>query len=1103
MSTDLAAATTAVPVTSNNAAFVFYDIESLSNVFTLAAFTPRTDKIDMFYLIDQDDGDLASAIKPSIPGVDSPTDLDVERAATTIIGANPAYKGNAIDFYDLSTWGANVALAELVGLSNAEKVNDPSSKSKYTAHLRPVCDTDPEYDPLEAHPYLAGYNSFNYDTSILSLYFMEAFAHLNFAIDQGFAPWHGFKPTEAKIIRAYNDEMFQDEWRRYMPGYLIDGPPAEGEKWDSVPFRIRQAMMHSGRHIDVARFNEVQKFVALKRLLGGMGRQIMESDKLGVHNSYVESAEDFYELLAYNVSDVVGLHKLFEHPTYSSGFDLKKGLLDEYPETIYDKQRQAYAPDIRARSTRRDRLAPDATSAKFVATILAPYGPLDDIPVVSFQYPAQKVADKLDIEPVNVLEETKKFFYESISCPEARAKFDLIYDYYASIEGNNFNNSEEHMAKYPSNPPTTLAAIPKVPNNLPYFKADGTPSTCFATFSTGGIHGAEGAWGAFSEALDEWKANEDLMAEVKRLYPDPLVVRTSKEVTLPNGTVVPHGDVLTSKTTIKALKARSEELAELQSKYLRQRALLQETIQAATSSADKDAAQYLEEAKDELTELGDGPRAEDIAAINEKYKGIGYKPSKPKPEMFKTKADGSTRLDPKYTYTSAGSAIHEDFTSYYPGMLTQMAAFDNPDLGLDRYEKIFHDKERYGAQMKAPELDPVEAAHLKVLREGTKLILNTASGAGDTAFKTPIRMNNTIISMRIIGQLFTYRIAQAQTAAGARIVSTNTDGLYSVGLDDETNNRVLAEQAAKAHMGVAIEPERLIIISKDSNNRLELEPPEDPSTSLRDAKIVSASGASLACHAGPQPSKSLAHPAVLDWALGEYLKAVLEEEVFPWRKTPLSLDEELDLEFAEHLMLTAVANPDVVHAALLFQNIIAASTGKITHPFAADPLNPLDPDPKKLVNPRSLQHYNRMFIVHRGKKGAVSLHQAGSYVVNATSRAKRIRDKEASVVTDRVALEILQSNGFARTRAEASAHNRTLLPEDQDVAVRKLPNIDPSWSIIIENGDLIEMPKEDLAEILGCLDLNIYVGMLASLYDTNWKRKGAAVLDDDPEDDEE
>ncbi|WP_185445357.1 hypothetical protein [Kribbella qitaiheensis] len=218
------------------------------------------------------------------------------------------------------------------------------------------------------------------------------------------------------------------------------------------------------------------------------------------------------------------------------------------------------------------------------------------------------------------------------------------------------------------------------------------------------------------------------------------------------------------------------------------------------------------------------------------------------PELFIVREDASTKPHPKYARTSADLVTHQDFTSYYPNLLRNMRAFYNPELGEDRYATTFFDKERLGRDLKQPGLDRSGKERLTTLRNGTKLILNAASGAGDASHKNPIRMNNQIISMRIIGQLLSWRIGQAQTLAGARIISTNTDGLYSV-LDRETNDQVLAEQAAL--IGVDIEPEPMFLISKDSNNRLELTAPQEGRT-LADSQIISASGGTLACHEGPR-----------------------------------------------------------------------------------------------------------------------------------------------------------------------------------------------------------------------------------------------------------
>ena len=172
--------------------------------------------------------------------------------------------------------------------------------------------------------------------------------------------------------------------------------------------------------------------------------------------------------------------------------------------------------------------------------------------------------------------------------------------------------------------------------------------------------------------------------------------------------------------------------------------------------------------------------------------------------------------------------------------------------------------------MKDPSLTEAERHKYSIMRNGVKLILNSASGAADTDKKMPIRMNNNIISMRIIGQLFAWRIGQAQALAGARVISTNTDGLYTI-FPEEENNKILFEQADAT--GVGIEPEVMFLVSKDPNNRFEGELTETlTGNSMTDIKITGTAGGLLACNKGPDPTKSLDHPAIQDWALCEVLK---------------------------------------------------------------------------------------------------------------------------------------------------------------------------------------------------------------------------------------
>jgi hypothetical protein len=1046
------------PVTADTALFTFYDIESLSNVFTLCAYTPRPgrvlDALEIFFLAD--DPALATAMDP-------------QALYDAVVQSNPGLPEVHVQLWNLGSERGSLRLAELMGLSNADQVCDGTG-GDYPVALRPVCDTDAEYDPMQ-HPFLAGYNSMNYDTTMLALYLNEAFPK------PGSEPL--FQPTTARAMRDHNDKLFSAGHIDYMPGYL---------GWDRPPAKIRRAMLHSGRHLDVARLNELQSKVSLKRLLGMLGRQIKESEKLS-HNTTITAVEDLYELLAYNVSDCLGLAQLFRHPAYANNFDLKAGLLAQYSETVFTK----YG------TIRKDRLAVDSSSAKFVGRILAPYASLDDIEAVSFVYPDPEVAKEKGVEPVNVLDECVRFFEESVAPDpakdpsatpaqrEAHRQFMQIVEYYRAIEGQNFNESEEYREKFDL-PAKSLRDIPKTPNNVPYFRADASPSSCFATFSTGGIHGAEADLSVFTSEKIEHVEQDMMLNRAKLIFPDAKdfvseAKRQHSALRLPDGMFVDKRLVLLGSDPLKVKYRKPKKEDPEQAEQLA-RAQAQVPDPADLLVTQRPEAQALN------VVLPDGTVLEGkvvLASTTTTKASYRDEPPKKAPSLFTLKDDGSDKLHPKFARTSAGLVIHEDFTSYYPNLLRNMRAFYNPELGEDRYTKIFFDKERYGREMKRDGISPEEKTRLNTLRNGTKLILNSASGAGDAGHKTPIRMNNRIISMRILGQLFSWRIGQAQTLSGARIISTNTDGLYSVvggenGFDEATNNRVLAEQ--QEAIGVDIEPELMFLISKDSNNRLEIEAPEE-GRSVADSPIIAAGGGTLACHAGPTPTKSLAHPAVIDFALARYLQITAS-------RGEAALSEPFDPRLGRKVIEEAVLEDDPIRSLMLFQNVIAASRGSITYPFAAAPVSAEDGSEDsesnaQLVNPRPLQMVNRVFIVRDGAPDAVSLHNAGAWKVNPASQAKRRESGAAGVRRDPIALEILRHHGWAKSRAEASGSDGlAVLPDDQDVVIRRINSIDPTWSMAVVNDDLHELPAERIQQLIAALDLEIYTQMLAETFTKNW-----------------
>lgn len=956
----------------------FYDIESLKNVFTLCNYKSDKNEIDIYCLCD--DPSLLNLLNFQTHLLDR------------IYSRNRNFHGS-VNFYDLHTESANNRLAKTFGLSDAYSVNNPQDKGLYPPEFRPVCDTDTDYDENK-HPYLMGYNSNNYDTTMLALYFHEVYPIIERRFD-GDSPSQDvkFKPTTAELMREYNDQLFSKRFKENMPLRLTQHYNENTKSWTetsykTTEYKIRKNMLMTGRHIDVARLNEKQQKVALKRLLGMLGYQILESDKLDDTKAVIENTDQLLDLIAYNISDVVNLELLFNHNAYKSKFALKKGLLERYPELMYERIQGQYAPDVKPHKTRRDRLTIDSSSAQFATKSLCPYDHLHDIPSVSFMYPSERKAKELGVPRVNVLEETKKFFYSHFTQPHIRAEFDRVYNYYKSIEGKNFNESENYKTDYQNTsdylPPKRLTDIPKTNTCMVYYNQDGSPSSCFVTFSTGGIHGAEYNIDLFNADCREFAKEESYFAYAKTQYPDPVTLRAAKKITMPDGTELSYTHFLKTGATLK--------------------------------------------------------KAE--------YKDIEPK----RPALFQESKKGDYKLNTRYAYTSADPTNHEDFTSYYPNLLRMMSAFYNEGLGYDRYAEIFDDKQKYGKLMKDKSISDEKREYYSVMREGTKLILNSASGAGDATFESNIRMNNQIISMRIIGQLFSWRIGQAQTIGGARIPSTNTDGLYSV-LEESINNKILEKESSD--IGVAIEPEPLYLISKDTNNRAEL--------TIDLSTILNASGGTLSCRTGPTPTQSLAHPAIIDWALTEYLIKVSQ------RENNLSLAHPFNADLGRRIIESAKNVFDPIKFLIMFQNVIASSVGSINYIFGTT-----DDD---VETPIILQHYNRVFIMKDKTPNTMHLRAANAKKLTPATMTKRQRNGERRQQNDPVAVNVLSANGV----------NMSELPDDKEAVIKKITNIDEDWYMLIENRNLSELTDSERNFIIDNLDYDKYLESLCSSFENNWR----------------
>lgn len=877
---------------------LFYDIESLQRLFSLAAYYKEKEKtcVDVYYLYDPD-GTGCVHLSPESDAY----------LRYMIFRENPNLDPDArINFYNLLDENANLRLAKSFGCV----------APGLTVEMPLVRDVDPEYDPA-LHPFLAGYNILNYDMTQLAFYFSEVFAKSG---DKTFSP------TTPEIMREYNDELFDPFFKSQMPRrlrYRYHGNPAKAkydrdavriggrylvdEGWNSqAPAKLAyDYMAASGRHLDVARLNEKQFRVGLKRLLGMLGRQIKEPViSLGSSGkSGILDFERFADIVAYNCSDVIQLSALMDHRAYNGPFRLKSQMLKDYPGAIYrpkknEKGEDLYEPNIRPEAVRRDRLTVNASSAKLAAAALCPYGELGDNSYVTFSYPHPEMAKKRGITPFNVLDFMDSFIRTRMEPLVKSQAGQSIIDgarealaMYRDIEHRDFNATHDDGF---GTEISDLRNFRKVVN-VPYMGPDGEPTSCFVTFSVGGIHGCEYDKARYEQDLRDYQERRAFFARLQNAWPDPLQLLTDYK---PNG------------------------------RPCRRKTFWFEGLEY--------------EVKDFLKSSSTMKKAE--------WKMEWLEPRKP--ELFRKSSNSENRkLDPRYGYTSFGEMNHEDFTSYYPRMLSQMMAFYNAQLGRDPYEEIFQNKGKFGKMMKDKSYSESERDLYATMRNGTKLILNSASGAADTDYRTSIRMNNRITQMRIMGQIFAWVIGQAQALQGALVPSTNTDGLYTV-MEEAKNNEILFREAAVT--GVEIEPERMFVISKDTNNRIEAKITGCSGDIFKDVSILGASGGTLACRRGPDPEKALDHPAIQDWALSWFLihKAIDTGEIGQW-------EPDTGLDYLKNKAKEAF--PDRVEFLRMFQNIVASSPG--THAYTFGSKEPILDPKSQDIKPVPMQHYTRVFYV--------------------------------------------------------------------------------------------------------------------------------------------
>ena len=165
----------------------------------------------------------------------------------------------------------------------------------------------------------------------------------------------------------------------------------------------------------------------------------------------------------------------------------------------------------------------------------------------------------------------------------------------------------------------------------------------------------------------------------------------------------------------------------------------------------------------------------------------------------------------------AGENLKIVSKDYLSLLLINMGAFYDGN-GRDPYHEVYKLRISVKKKLKTLEYLSPEWIATNIEQEGYKLILNSASGILDGNHDTKLRANNKAMTMRIIGQLMTYIIAAALSIEGARIPSSNTDGIYVFNIDYDLNEEIVSRELKKLY--VEIDPEPVFIVSKDTNNRM-------------------------------------------------------------------------------------------------------------------------------------------------------------------------------------------------------------------------------------------------------------------------------------------
>lgn len=645
-------------------------------------------------------------------------------------------------------------------------------------------------------------------------------------------------------------------------------------------------------------------------------------------------------------------------------------------------------------SLRRNGVTVNDTTATFVENIVAPDKPLKDDPVVSFMFPAKHIAEERQIERFDVLDYFKDWYVKNVYLPIKEhnpeiAKYQMskilsVYNMYDEIRGTNWNSSKRHYKNYQIDAVSSEWRSSLVRRFATHIQFVDKYGNLSSTYVKFSIGGIHGA------EFNMKKFNED-------------------------------------KEYIKYLRDKYKYISKIPSSEKVPQELKNLIIKKSRSSINGIPQRLIHE----IPEFYNKTQEIDLILDPEDF------------SPFYVSSKGYEELHKRYRYTSVAHVIHQDFDGYYPMLLCLLGAFYD-GTGKDLYREVYDTRIKYKKMLKTLEYGSKEWEEINFKQNILKLVCNSASGLLDTAFDNKVRANNKAMAMRLIGQFNTFIIAQALAYEGAHVPSTNTDGIYVSNIDIELNKKIVDRELEK--MLVTITPEHMLLISKDTNNRIEVE-----------GNRIKASGGALNNYKGATVKTRSTKPTLTDVISAKYL----------------TIDGTIEREFNEELALKLIED----YKNSVDKKEFLKTVGWLFRPTSGS----VFVDNNNEVHKGTIRGY----ITHKGN----TLRKLNTYTEDATTNIDNLIEDlaDTDLFGTKEAIDIINNNNLAEHFKDKAltteVYKETILKRTENMKVPtlkvvKVTNTNDNMRFTFDNHSIYRMTDEEIDNIIDNLNYKEYVSLI-------------------------